>query len=534
MRSATHLIRAALADQNFNSFTRDTAREVGRFEFYRARLHHLGLPSDWYFGILTDPERDSSRAEAQQRLSEAGELIRNSLAHDLSPLVLLSDDPAVRLSDNLLFKDKKVFFIDRDKLPATSHPAGHIRSAPFLRAIRQKIDQKDLPSLFFEPYKPNQPVDGWQFFGRRKELQLLVNSPQSFIVVGARRIGKTSLLRETKRRLELQGATVHYVSAQELNNAQEVVQAILRTLSFRDAEAAVRRQKAVNETLLQSVLRGLARKRNRVTLIVDELGNVIAKSRQDDWRIMGTFRDFMHTGQLQIIASGYQEFFLKQLESAWGPFVNLAEIVKLRVFTDQEIDEFIVEPLSIWGNVADHDQFRNIIMTQVGRQPLMLQYLGRALFDRIFSRNQLNLETSLLDIIEHHSTKVFENVIDEIFYRVSTITQRFLFLKRCMEAEQANQNVSDAELTDSWVKDTLRAAGYGSTFDGRRMLLESMEMAGLTGAVADNQSRQRILTPIIWRAIKASEPDIPTLVQTFAEEIGEDVRLKITATGVQG
>jgi hypothetical protein len=61
-----------------------------------------------------------------------------------------------------------------------------------------------------------------------------------------------------------------------------------------------------------------------------------------------------------------------------------------------------------------------------------------------------------------------------------------------------------------------------------------MEMAGLTGAVADNQSRQRILTPIIWRAIKASEPDIPTLVQTFAEEIGEDVRLKITATGVQG
>jgi hypothetical protein len=525
MRAAIQMIRSALGDAEFNDCTLDPAYSVGRFEFYRVNLSrpkYIGIPTEWYFGVLTEPERSSTRQQADQALSHAGDLVRNSLAHGLKPLVLLSDDPTVKLSSNLRFEGKNVFFIDHDRLPAVSRTTGQLRSAPFLRAVQQKVSRKDLPSLFFEPYTPTSPAMGWKFFGRRQELQRIVNTPQSFVVVGARRIGKTSLLREAKRRLELDGVKVHFVGVQDLMNAQQVVQAILNTLSVRESEAALRRQKALNESLLQAVLRSISRQQGRVTLILDELGNVIAKSRQDDWRIMGAFREYMHSGSLQVIVSGFQEFFLKQFEDAAGPFVNLAEVMRLNVFDDDEIDEFLIEPLALWANIADRRKFREMVTTRVGRQPLMLQHFGRALFHKSFDQHIHDLDAAALELINRNAAETFDSVVEELFFRVSKPPQRYIFLKACTQAEKSGQSLAQFELSDAWVKETLLLASCESTFDSRRLLLESLEMVGLTGSIGHNRSRQTILAPIVWEVIKGSEPDIEGLIETFASELRDE------------
>jgi len=223
-----------------------------------------------------------------------------------------------------------------------------------------------------------------------------------------------------------------------------------------------------------------------------------------------------------VIMSGFQEFFLKQIEDAQGPFVNLADIMRLGVFSDSDIDEFLVEPLALWADIRDHREFRNLIISSVGRQPFLLQYLGRALFSKIMERPQVNLETTLEHLLTDEAQIVFDTPIEQIFYHASKPVVRYLFLQRCYEADRAGLDVRSAELDDFWVKEALKKLGYDSNFDARRLLLESMEMLGLTISIGGSRSRQQILSPIIWQVIKAEEPLVEEHIQTFAEEIRTD------------
>jgi hypothetical protein len=533
MRSAPQMIRSALADPDFAGFEPDDSRNVGRLHFFGAKLpreKYIGLPEQWYFGILLEPEKPTSREESQVILTNARTLIRDSIAHRRVPLLLLSDDPDVKLADNLRWENQNVFFIDRHKLPGAKNYPAHLRAAPFLRAVREKIDRKDLSALFFEPYRPGEPAEGWRFFGRRAELERIVSTGQSFVVIGARRIGKTSLLKEAQRQLENIGAKVYFLSVADLNSAQQVVESLMRVLSPRDMNAAIRRQKALNESMLRTVLRTISREHERVTLIIDELGNVIQKSRQDDWRIMGVFREYAHSSRLQVIMSGHQEFFLKQLQDFGGPFVNLADVIRLGVFSDSEVEEFLIDPLILWGTVRDRRKLRDLVIANVGKQPFLLQHLGRALFQRLFRSGAAELEAALLDLLSNDLTRAFDTAIDEAFYHITTAAQRYLFLRRCVDCEAAGQDPTTVEITDTWTRDALTGAGFESSFDGRRLLLESMELVGLTASVANNRSRQLIVSPIIWKVIKASA-SVEELISTFSEEIGlHRDRLTVHAT----
>ena len=79
-----------------------------------------------------------------------------------------------------------------------------------------RIDNSDLPSvdrlttLFNQvpraqlaPYETTKPVTGGQFFGRRSDINKVLQHPQTnYLFVGIRRIGKTSLLKEIQRRMD--------------------------------------------------------------------------------------------------------------------------------------------------------------------------------------------------------------------------------------------------------------------------------------------------------------------------------------------
>lgn len=401
-------------------------------------------------------------------------------------------------------------------------------------AVRQKLSKHALSALFFEPYRPGEPVDGWRFFGRKHELDRLVNTNQSFLVVGARYIGKSSLLKEAARQLRQTGTTVYQVPLQYCDSAAEVVSSIVRTLSAREAEAAVRRQKAVNEPLLESVLKAVSRENTRVTLILDELGNAIRKARRDDWNIMGTLREYSQRGKIQVIASGFQEFFLKQIEDPRGPFINFGDIMKLGVFSDNEVEEFLVEPLDLWGSIRDHATFRQLIVQRAGRQPLFLQFLGRALFGRIFERPHRDLETALEALLTSPNAAVFEGAIDAVFYRAAPPVVRFLFLQRCREAEMVGEDVRSVEFTDEWVKKSLKGIGRESDFGGRRLLLESMEMLGLTSAISGSRSRQAMQSSVIWQTVRGIESNIDDHIRTFAEEVNVEETPLIVGSSLAG
>jgi hypothetical protein len=448
-------------------------------------------------------------------------LIAKAAQSGWTPMVLLTDDGAVRLAQICQFEPHAVLGIDAQDLPSVKHAADPVR-APFIMAMRAKYTSSELSTLIFQPYSPKSPVFGWKFFGRRNELAEMIDSPGNVFLVGARMTGKTSLLREAGRLLqEEHGATVHYVGLQYLQSLHEVAPAILRTLAERESVTAVRRSQMLDEPLLESVLKRLSRSHTRTVIILDELGLLLQKSDQrgDDWRLIGILREQSHSGRIKLLMSGYQEFLIKQAEDFNGPYVNFAKTVKLSGFSNQEIDEFLVQPLQFWGQVAGTDLLATTT-ARVGRHPLFLQYFGKTLFDKVTRRAGSDVNVAAHQLLDSNGITIFEEAVEELFLRTCTAAERFIFLKRCREADLAGEGISDAEITDAWTESVLDAAGYESNYDGRKLLLESLELRALTSKIGTTRrSRQRIAAPIIYSFLKYTEPDIDGLIEVFARDI---------------
>lgn len=518
MRTDLQILRAAIGDATLAPPER-TEEWEGRFHLYQVQLplpRYRGLPPVWKFAVVSGSEHPLSAQDREALLAEARELIRHHV-HPTIPLVLVCEDPAVRLKDKLRFDGKNVFFVDEHTLPGSRDFPKHPRSAAFLAAVRSKLDAQDLGTVFFDPYQPDKPASGWRFFGRRRELDRLLNSEENLFVVGSRRIGKTSLLNEAKERLRERGETVFAPGIQYLTTPEQVTEQILLDLSSRDVATAVRRKKIFNEELLASILKSLGSRRGRITLILDELGNLIMNSRREDWRMFGILRDFSQSGRLRVIMSGFQEFFIKQADDFTGPFVNFAGVIRLGGFQDPEIEELLVDPLRIWSRVDDGPALLRMVTAEVGRHPYFLQHLGQEVFRTLVESPRQEAQSIVEDLLRG-SLEVFEPPIDVLFLKIRSAALRYLFLKRCHDAAESGLPVHQAELTDGWVESALSALGHPSTVSGRALLLDELQMRGLTVPTNATRSRQRVAVPIIYTFMKRSE-DIGRYLAALARDI---------------
>lgn len=523
MRSAELLIQSILGDPGFDLFEEDRERERGAFQVYRVTLctpRYRGFPDTWVFAICLAAEGAPRENRVREVSEEARSIIRRHRKESSLPLLLVSDDPAVRLAGGMLRLEEgdKVFVIDGRSVTNVDPQRQSLRFTPLVKAIRARLDKKELSRLMFRPYEPNDPAEGWRFFGRRKELDQLVNSSSNYWVIGARKVGKTSLLREAKRMLEERGEKVIDIPCQYYSRPAQLVGEIVRAIEPKLMDMVNRRHTRLGEPLLAAGLRSLLRRFQSVTLILDEVGQVISNNPQDDWVFMGTLREFSHRGNLRVFMSGYQEVYLKQSEFE-SPFVNFATTLELVGFTDAEIEECILDPLSVWGSINDKGKLVRLITSRVGRNPLLLQYLGAALFERVFEDTR-SIDVLATHLIEQDPLPTFRPAVREIFDRnTPSPVERYLFCRRCWDAEQAQQRLDQVELSDPWVEETLARLGMETTYEDRRRCLERMDLKGLTEEVDFSRTRHRIAAPIIYTCLRRSEP-----MAEFLETLERDIR----------
>lgn len=519
MRSAELLIQAILGDPDFDTFEEDTERERGVFRLFRVVLctpRYRGFPDQWRFAVCL-PDAGDPRQRVRAASDEARSLIRQHLSPSSPPLLLVSDDPAVRLAAMLRLEGQKVFVIDARNLPNLDPQRQSLRFTPLVSAIRARLDHRELSSLMLSPYEPNIPAEGWRFFGRRKELDQLLNKRSNYFIVGARRVGKTSLLKEVKRRIEERGEKVIDIACQNYIKPGQLVAEIVRTMEPKVMEQAIRRNTRLGELMVASALRSLLRRHSSVTLILDEVGQAISKNPQDDWIFQGSLREYSHRGHLRVLMSGYQEMYLKQ-EQWDSPFVNFASTLELGGFDDAEIEECILDPLSVWGTINDKPKVVRLIASRVGRAPLLLQYLGEALFDRVFRDNR-SIDLLAAELIEQEPVLTFRQAVKDIFDRnTPSAVERYLFLRCCWQAEQEGRRIDQVELTDGWVEETLARLGMETKMEDRRRVLERMDLKGMTEEIDFSRTRHRIAAPIIYTCLRRSEP-LSEFLATLEREI---------------
>ncbi len=530
MSRELQLLKRALADPDFTSATPEVQHDSAYFHYFSIKLpsnKFRGFPPLWDFAILRKLDHVP---DLDVVVKDADEIARKVIQRDKGEthLVFLSDDPHVVLHEEIFFSDYLVFCIDSKDLPSISKLPAQTYMKPLSLAIRRTLRSNELLSFILNPYMRNKPVTGWRFYGRRKELERLVASEENFIIVGGRRIGKTSLMREAHRRLRERDQTSYLISAEACKNAGEVVQELIKAISPRDAEAAVRKSKALNERLLVSLLKQISSPSSPATIFIDELGMVIAnRSLGDDWGFLGTLRQFSQQGRLRVIFSCFQEMFLSQQTEFEGPLVNFGTTMRLSVFSDAEVEDILFAPLELWHPVGeDRKAVRDLVLAGVGRHPLLLQYFCYALFERISTSGGGERNRILEDaqrILGRDLVECFSKPAEEVFWRLGSPTLCYIFLRHCIEAEKSRRSLITAEMNDDWLIETLRTIGLkGGIFD-RRTILEAFEVRGLTyRAEQSSGDRQIVSCPAIFKFIKATESDVMRTLGKFLSEIASD------------
>jgi len=518
------LLRRALADSDFTAAVSKPELDTECFLYFIVDLppKYRGFPPTWDFAVIRDLGQG---VDSEAVVKDAEALVQKVVQRDKNEtrLVILSDNHKFILNDELLFSDYLVFCVDARDLPGVSKMPSQAYLAPFPLAIRRKLSGNDLLSLFLNPYMRNKPVTGWRFHGRKRELNRLITSEENFIIVGGRRIGKTSLMLEAHRHLKDRKQISYLISAEACKTAGEVVKELIGALSTRDTSAAVRRSKALDEKLLASLLRQISSPSAPATIFIDELGKVIAADRahRDDWGFLGILRQFSQQGRLRVIFSCFQETFLSQRKEFEGPLVNFGTTMRLSVFSDAEVEDLLFAPLELWQPAGgDRKALRDLVLTGVGRHPLLLQYFGHALFERIMSGAEQRALEGAQRLLGKDVVDCFGEPTREVFWNLDSAVLCFVFLRHCLDVDRSRRALSSTELNDDWLVEVLRGLGLRASIFDRRSILEGLEVRGLTHrAEQSSGDRQIVSCPVVYKYLKATETDLPRTLEKFRSEM---------------
>ncbi|MEJ2209922.1 MAG: AAA family ATPase [Anaerolineae bacterium] len=231
-----------------------------------------------------------------------------------------------------------------------------------------------VPISTLAPYETRAPVTGSRFFGREYEISRIVGSPDTnHAILGIRRIGKTSLLREVERLLREahDPAQIVYLECSDLLSTDDYVREVVRKLNPRELPR-VHLQKYI--FFFPDFLERMARAaKGKIIFLLDEIDNLVIMQR-GTWELFRMLRASANKGACQYIMAGYREAMREQylLDS---PFYNFAQEVRLNEFTRRQAQDLILTPMeNLRVRIRNKEEVVSRIYDETAGQPNLIQY----------------------------------------------------------------------------------------------------------------------------------------------------------------
>jgi predicted GNAT family acetyltransferase len=285
---------------------------------------------------------------------------------------------------------------EQERLLQSRRPSGEL-----LDVISAQV-----PIANLAPYETRAPVTGSRFFGREYEISRIISNPDTnHAVLGIRRIGKTSLLREVERILKENGDPAHvvYLECSDLLSTDDYVREVVRKLNPRELPR-LHMQKYV--FFFPDFLDRMARAyKGKIIFLLDEVDNLVLMQR-GSWELFRMLRASANKGACQYIIAGFREAMREQylLDS---PFYNFAQEIRLNEFTRRQAHDLIVTPMeNLRVRIESKDEVVGRIYEETAGQPNLIQYYCTILLRWLDRTGQREIgPKSLIDVYSDEGFK---------------------------------------------------------------------------------------------------------------------------------
>jgi hypothetical protein len=220
------------------------------------------------------------------------------------------------------------------------------------------------------PYSSGRLASDGRFFGRKGILERMVGGESNIAVVGARRIGKSSLLAEIRSRIRFNRDSIRICAqyGSKFGSSREVLEAILLDLgvpSSRISDLDTRALKLQFSQLLKQFA--------PCWVFIDEVDHILEWDKAQGFELFEIFRDaFSSIDGCRIFLAGFRQL-ISMLNDSSSPLFNFVWSVPLGPLTTSEVREMVELPLELLGIDVISLGIHKAIYEVTGGQPELVQ-----------------------------------------------------------------------------------------------------------------------------------------------------------------
>lgn len=257
-------------------------------------------------------------------------------------------------------------------------------------------------------FKPTGPVAGQDFYGREAaiaDVKARIESGQSVLILGQRRIGKTSVLKHLygHRQPEILGAHILHDGFLGMGATVELLARSLTEQLSEKGLASPKRHRSHIVTLT-AWAEHLGSRGERLAVYLNDIDDMLyaAEARADDIERM--LRSLIEAGHTVICATSYVPLERRDSAQERAPLSNVLYPIVLAAFSEIEARRFLAERSSACGDELLPEEI-GLVLSLAGLVPFFLQRVGWNLFaNTCFVGSQkgqrLNMIISAID--EHY------------------------------------------------------------------------------------------------------------------------------------
>jgi hypothetical protein len=245
-----------------------------------------------------------------------------------------------------------------------------------------------LSPALLAPYEISKPVTGSRFFGREADLRRILHGGDSnYAVMGIRRIGKSSLLRELHLRMQEQlqdssneeaAQRIFYKDCIQLDSTLAFMQGIVQ--HFHPQELA-RLENRLYPLYFADFTRRMAKRfGGPLVLLLDEFDTLLRAEFYNSG-LLDQLRAASNEGHCRFIFAGFREL-LQETSRQDSPFYNFTKPLRLREFSREDAAAMIINPLeNMRVRLVRRDEIVDRIYDQTSGQPNLIQFYCAYLVD---------------------------------------------------------------------------------------------------------------------------------------------------------
>lgn len=220
------------------------------------------------------------------------------------------------------------------------------------------------------------------FMGRRFELDRIISSERAnFSIVGARQIGKSSLMGALKRYYRDGGRREVFSLTLTL---QEDSRAFYRRIAVLLKKDRVPKTSNEFAEMLES---HHTSRQSPILFLIDEVDGLLARERQQGYPVLTAMRRLQQQDICWFILAGYWE--LVRLGNDYhSPLYNMSEVIELGPLKADDATDLIVRPMKRMGLKFESPAIVADIVHMTSGQPHLIQFICNQLLERMTGRKK--------------------------------------------------------------------------------------------------------------------------------------------------